>query len=92
MGLIRDRMRQDLERGGYRPTTMQHYLACAQDFVDHLDKSHWLDDARALLDTCRQLQLPAALERSRSGNGGHVWLFSRSRSQLPRRADLVRCC
>ncbi len=40
-----------------------------------LDKSHWLDDTRVILETCRQLQLPAALERSRSGNGGHIWLF-----------------
>ena len=29
----------------------------------------------ALLETCRRMSLPAALERSRSGNGGHVWLF-----------------
>jgi superfamily II DNA or RNA helicase/very-short-patch-repair endonuclease len=27
------------------------------------------------IETCRRLSLPAALERSRSGNGGHVWLF-----------------
>ena len=31
------------------------------------DKSAWRDDADAFLDTCRQLHLPAALERSRSG-------------------------
>ena len=30
---------------------------------------------RSLLDTCRRLDVPAALERSRSGNGGHIWLF-----------------
>jgi superfamily II DNA or RNA helicase/very-short-patch-repair endonuclease len=40
-----------------------------------LDKRDWQDDARAVLDTCRQFALPAALERSRSGNGGHIWLF-----------------
>lgn len=40
-----------------------------------LDKAAWQDDARALLETCRRMNLPAALERSRSGNGGHVWLF-----------------
>ena len=27
------------------------------------------------LSTCRALRVPAALERSRSGNGGHVWIF-----------------
>ena len=39
------------------------------------DDDNWSDDARAFLATCRELDLPAALERSRSGNGGHVWIF-----------------
>ena len=39
------------------------------------DKTGWREDATAFLDTCRRLNLPAALERSRSGRGGHVWLF-----------------
>ena len=40
-----------------------------------LDNADWQTDARALLETCRQMNLPAALERSRSGKGGHIWLF-----------------
>jgi superfamily II DNA or RNA helicase len=39
------------------------------------DKESWADDARALLDTCHAKGIAAALERSRSGNGGHVWMF-----------------
>ena len=39
------------------------------------DKTGWHEDAAAFLDTCRRLHLPAALERSRSGRGAHVWLF-----------------
>jgi len=39
------------------------------------DKDSWQEDAGAFLETCRQMQLPALLERSRSGAGGHVWLF-----------------
>lgn len=39
------------------------------------DKSHWLEDTAAVLETCRRIRVPAALERSRSGNGGHVWIF-----------------
>ncbi len=39
------------------------------------DGEHWIEDARAFLETCRDVDVPAALERSRSGNGGHVWLF-----------------
>ncbi len=44
-------------------------LAC--DF----DKGRWLLDALAYLDACHANGVPAALERSRSGNGGHVWGF-----------------
>jgi superfamily II DNA or RNA helicase len=43
--------------------------------VVDLDKSTWTEDAKAFLDTCASYQIPAALERSRSGNGGHVWIF-----------------
>jgi superfamily II DNA or RNA helicase/very-short-patch-repair endonuclease len=40
-----------------------------------LDKAQWEEDAAAVLETCRELEVPAALERSRSGHGGHIWLF-----------------
>lgn len=40
-----------------------------------LDKKNWQDDAQAVMDTCCSLGLQAALERSRSGNGAHLWLF-----------------
>jgi len=39
------------------------------------DKNSWAEDAIALLETCRAKGVPAALERSRSGNGDHVWIF-----------------
>ena len=39
------------------------------------DKSGWQEDAAAFVHACRRLNLPAALERSRSGQGGHIWLF-----------------
>ncbi len=39
------------------------------------DKTSWRDDVRAVLETCRRINVPVALERSRSGNGGHVWMF-----------------
>lgn len=39
------------------------------------DKADWRHDAAAFLQTCRALDLPAVLERSRSGNGAHVWIF-----------------
>jgi superfamily II DNA or RNA helicase len=39
------------------------------------DKRTWQEDAAAFLETCQIHNLPAVLERSRSGNGGHVWIF-----------------
>jgi len=39
------------------------------------DKTTWQEDAAAVMQTCRHMSLPAALERSRSGKGGHIWFF-----------------
>jgi superfamily II DNA or RNA helicase len=39
------------------------------------DKEHWQEDVATYLLACDALGVPAALERSRSGNGGHVWIF-----------------
>jgi len=39
------------------------------------DKGTWRLDVLAFLATCRQAGVPAAVERSRSGNGAHVWFF-----------------
>src|SRR5262249_5735951 len=41
------------------------------------DKAGWKEDAAAFLETCRDLNLGAALERSRSGRGAHVWFLRR---------------
>ncbi len=43
----------------------------AMDF----DKKSWEKDSTALLAVCHGAGVPAALERSRSGKGGHVWVF-----------------
>lgn len=40
-----------------------------------LDGGSWQTDARAIRETCRSLGLEPAIERSRSGEGGHVWFF-----------------
>ena len=40
-----------------------------------LDRKDWQQDAQAIRETSERLHLPVALERSRSGNGGHIWLF-----------------
>ena len=50
------------------------------------DKSSWREDCLSFLDECNNLKLPASLEISRSGNGGHVWLFF----SAPTNAGLAR--
>jgi len=39
------------------------------------DKEGWREDAGAFLRICQEIHVPAVLERSRSGKGGHVWIF-----------------
>ncbi len=39
------------------------------------DGPGWALDALAYLDAARAAGIPAALERSQSGDGGHVWVF-----------------
>jgi superfamily II DNA or RNA helicase/very-short-patch-repair endonuclease len=39
------------------------------------DKIGWREDVAAVLDVCRDLELPAVVERSRSGRGAHVWFL-----------------
>ena len=50
-----------------------HFLAV--DF----DEADWRRDAAAFIQSCRELDVPAALEISRSGNGAHVWVFFSTR-------------
>jgi hypothetical protein len=39
------------------------------------DKGNWMKECRIFMDICVNKGIPAYLERSRSGNGGHVWIF-----------------
>ncbi len=39
------------------------------------DKEDWVDNAFSFKETCVQEGIPASIERSRSGNGAHVWMF-----------------
>ncbi len=43
--------------------------------VCDFDGAGWTLDALAYLDAARAAGIPAALERSRSGDGAHVWVF-----------------
>jgi len=39
------------------------------------DGTGWQDDIRSYRDAGREIGLEIAIERSRSGNGGHAWIF-----------------
>lgn len=39
------------------------------------DEASWRDDVAAFVETCQAHALSPAIERSRSGNGAHVWFF-----------------
>ncbi len=65
--------------GGKRDYTVGIYPMLADDTCWFLavdfDKDKWQRDVSAFIKTCRKNDVPFALERSRSGNGGHVWIF-----------------
>jgi superfamily II DNA or RNA helicase len=66
-----ERSGRDFTMGVYPLLADESCWFLAADF----DKSTWTEDAKAFLETCASHQVPAVLERSRSGNGGHVWIF-----------------
>ncbi len=43
--------------------------------VADFDKVEWIDDCKKFINACNEKRIPAYLERSRSGKGGHVWIF-----------------
>lgn len=52
------------------------FLCC--DFDDKNCEHGYEDDVRAFQGVCKEWNIPAYIERSRSGNGAHIWiLFSK---------------
>ena len=51
------------------PENTSYFIAA--DF----DGENWLNDSKNFLVVCVEAGLSAYLEQSRSGNGGHVWIF-----------------
>ena len=66
-----DRYRREFVIGVYPMVLDETCWFLAVDF----DKETWKEDSRAYLGTCETFNVPAVLERSRSGNGGHIWIF-----------------
>ena len=62
---------KDFTIGLYPLLTDETCWFLAVDF----DKASWKEDAAAFRDTCAKHGVPVSLERSRSGNGAHVWIL-----------------
>lgn len=69
--VIHDHLSGKLTAGIYPLLKDEACWFLAVDF----DKATWADDVSAFLQVCAQWTIPASLERSRSGKGGHVWIF-----------------
>ena len=50
------------------------YFLCA-DFDDKSCEHGYQEDVKAYVNVCGEWGIPVSIERSRSGNGAHVWLF-----------------
>lgn len=61
----------------------RHVIGCYPLLTDEtcwfvaadFDEAEWAADVSAFAATCGELGVPIAVERSRSGNGAHAWLF-----------------
>ena len=55
------------------PDNTCRFLCC--DFDDKSCEYGYQEDVRAYVSVCRDWNIPAYIERSRSGNGAHVWIL-----------------
>lgn len=69
--VIREHLNSDTVVGLYPMLTDETCWFLAVDF----DKASWMEDSSAFMEACEALGVSASLERSRSGNGAHVWIF-----------------
>jgi superfamily II DNA or RNA helicase len=67
----KDAQNKDATIGVYPLLPDERCWFLAADF----DKENWQKDVAAFMKTCSNNAVPAYVERSRSGNGGHVWIF-----------------
>jgi hypothetical protein len=69
--VVRQHLSGDMVIGVYPLLEDETCRFLALDF----DKRDWRSDVSAFLETCRRRGVECAVERSRSGNGAHLWFF-----------------
>jgi hypothetical protein len=72
----------DLTLGVYSMLPDETCRFLAADF----DEKSWMQDVAAFRDTARTKGIPIAIERSRSSNGAHAWIFF---AELPDSVEVV---
>jgi superfamily II DNA or RNA helicase len=69
--VIENHLRGDIVVGIYPMLPDETCCFLAIDF----DGAGWQKDISVLRDVCTEFNIPVAVERSRSGKGGHIWFF-----------------
>ncbi len=73
--VIEDHLRGNIVVGIYPMLQDETCYFLAMDF----DEAGWQNDISTVREVCAEFDIPMAVERSRSGNGGHVWFFFQER-------------
>ncbi|RJP94136.1 MAG: hypothetical protein C4518_04205 [Desulfobacteraceae bacterium] len=69
--VIESHLRGNIVAGIYPMLIDETCWFLAMDF----DEADWQNDISIVRSVCAELNISVAVERSRSGNGGHVWIF-----------------
>ncbi len=69
--IIEDHLRGNIVVGIYPMLPDETCCFLAMDF----DEADWQKDISVVRNVCNEFNIPLAVERSRSGQGGHIWFF-----------------
>lgn len=69
--IVEAHLRGEIVAGIYPLTEDEKCYFLAIDF----DEADWEKDIATLRNICQEMDIPIAVERSRSGKGAHIWIF-----------------
>lgn len=73
--VMEDHLRGNIVAGIYPMLPDETCWFLAMDF----DEAGWQQDISMVREVCIEFNIPVAVERSQSGNGGHIWFFFKER-------------